>query len=76
MFTVILKRDGRAVPYDKNKIEHVVYKAMEACSRGNHEESARIADIVEQRLKITAHIGGTQVAVFGTVCASLEDDTG
>ncbi|MCI6907698.1 MAG: anaerobic ribonucleoside triphosphate reductase [Clostridiales bacterium] len=50
MFTVILKRDGRAVPYDKNKIEHVVYKAMEACSRGNHEESARIADIVEQRL--------------------------
>ena len=33
MFTVISKRDGRTVPYDRSKIEAAVFKAMDACSR-------------------------------------------
>ena len=50
MFTVISKRDGRTVPYDKAKIEYAVYRAMDACSRGSHEEADRIATLVEQQL--------------------------
>ena len=50
MFTVISKRDGRTVPYDRSKIEAAVFKAMDACSRGNHEEADRIAVLVEEQL--------------------------
>ncbi|NMA08900.1 MAG: anaerobic ribonucleoside triphosphate reductase [Clostridiales bacterium] len=50
MFTTIVKRDGRVVPYDIQKIENVVYKAMEACSRADHGEASRIAKLVEEKL--------------------------
>ena len=50
MFTVISKRDGRTVPYDRSKIEYAVFRAMDACSRGNHDEAERIAEQVEERL--------------------------
>ena len=35
MFATIIKRDGRAVAYDRSKIEVAIEKAMEAGGRKN-----------------------------------------
>lgn len=50
MFTSIVKRDGRSVPYDLGKIETAIGKAMEACKRTEPEEVRRLAVCVEQDL--------------------------
>jgi anaerobic ribonucleoside-triphosphate reductase len=50
MFTSILKRDGREVPYDITKIAHAVSKAMSAAGRNDKPESERIAQLVEDKL--------------------------
>ena len=46
----IVKRDGRKVPYDINKIAHAIEKAMVAGGRKDTEESMRLAALVEQKL--------------------------
>ncbi len=50
MFTSIVKRDGRSVPYDLGKIETAISKAMEACKRSDPEEVRRLAVCVEEDL--------------------------
>lgn len=50
MIQQIIKRDGRVVPYDINKIAGAIDKAMQACGRKGGEESMRVAKIVEQRV--------------------------
>lgn len=50
MFTTILKRDGREVPYDISKIAGAVDKAMSAAGRNEKTESERIARLVEEKL--------------------------
>jgi ribonucleoside-triphosphate reductase len=50
MFTTILKRDGRSVPYDISKVSVAIEKAMSASGRTDTDECSRLADEVERRL--------------------------
>lgn len=50
MFTTIVKRDGREVPYDIGKVAVAINKAMEASGRKGGEEGLRLARLVEQSL--------------------------
>ena len=50
LFTTIIKRDGRAVPYEKEKIALAIDKAMQACGRHDYQKSLGLADLVEARL--------------------------
>ena len=51
MIQMIVKRDGRVVPYDKEKIAMAVLSAMKASGEGSVAEAARIADAVEGTLE-------------------------
>lgn len=51
MFTTIIKRDGREVPYDITKIADAIAKAMKASFREDNGESRRMAELVEAQLK-------------------------
>ena len=50
MFTSIIKRDGREVPYDIMKVANAINKAMEASGRKSGEEGLHLAKLVEQSL--------------------------
>ena len=50
MFTTIIKRDGRRVPYDISKIEVAIEKAMSSVGRADSDEAKRLAHQVEERL--------------------------
>ncbi|WP_458863759.1 anaerobic ribonucleoside triphosphate reductase [Acidaminobacterium chupaoyuni] len=50
MFHEIIKRDGRTVPYDIEKIANAIYKAMLSCGRDDAAESRRVAQLVEDKL--------------------------
>ncbi|HUI73135.1 MAG TPA: ATP cone domain-containing protein [Spirochaetia bacterium] len=43
---MIIKRDGRAVPFDKEKITSAVYRAAVACGGRDQEEARRVTDDV------------------------------
>lgn len=47
MLTSIVKRDGRVVIYDRNKIKMAVLKAMEACNNTDFEKADEVAVAVE-----------------------------
>ena len=51
MFTTIIKRDGRRVPYDISKIEGAIEKAMSSAGRTDIDEAKRLAHQVEERLE-------------------------
>ena len=51
MIRSIIKRDGRRVLYDQNKIANAVLRAMEAAKEGNAEDAARVANAVQDRLE-------------------------
>ena len=51
MFTTIIKRDGRRVPYDISKIEGAIEKAMSSAGRADIDEAKRLAHQVEERLE-------------------------
>ncbi len=46
MVDMIIKRDGRAVPFDREKITSAVYRAAVACGGRDKEESERITEDV------------------------------
>ena len=50
MFATIIKRDGRAVAYDRSKIEIAIEKAMEAGGRKNAGQAQRLAELAEEKL--------------------------
>ena len=50
MFATIIKRDGRAVAYDRSKIEVAIEKAMEAGGRRNAGQAQRLAELAEDKL--------------------------
>ena len=50
MFTKIIKRDGREVEYDLDKIVGAISKAMEASQSSDEGESLRMAKLVEAQL--------------------------
>ena len=51
MKQMIIKRDGRVVPYDKEKIAMAVLRAMRASGEGTVGDAARVADDVERRIE-------------------------
>ena len=51
MIQMIVKRDGRIVPYDKEKIAMAVLRAMKASGEGTVADAARIAEAVESTLE-------------------------
>ncbi|MBE5780367.1 MAG: anaerobic ribonucleoside triphosphate reductase [Clostridiales bacterium] len=50
MFTTIIKRDGRTVPYDIQKIADAIGKAMAASGRKDDGQSIKLAQDCEARL--------------------------
>ena len=51
MIHSIIKRDGRVVLYDQNKIASAVLRAMEAVHEGNADDAARVANAVQDKLE-------------------------
>ena len=51
MIRSIIKRDGRRVLYDQNKIASAVLRAMEAAQEGDAEGAARVANAVQSELE-------------------------
>lgn len=56
MIQSIIKRDGRVVLYDQNKIAGAILKAMEVSGEGDASDAARVANDVERMLE--GHFGG------------------
>ena len=52
MIQSIIKRDGRVVLYDQNKIAGAILKALEAAQEGNAADAARVANDVQRDLEI------------------------
>ena len=56
----IRKRDGREVPFDRDKIEHAIFAAFKASgSAKGHETSAILAERVVQEMENDENISGT-----------------
>ena len=51
MIQSIIKRDGRVVLYDQNKIAAAILKALEASHEGNAADAARVANDVQLELE-------------------------
>ena len=51
MIQSIIKRDGRVVLYDQNKIAGAILKALEASAEGNAADAARVANDVQRELE-------------------------
>ena len=51
MIQSIIKRDGRVVLYDQNKIASAILKALEAAGEGDAADAARVANNVQQELE-------------------------
>ena len=51
MIQSIIKRDGRVVLYDQNKIAGAILKALEASHEGNAADAARVANDVQRELE-------------------------
>ena len=51
MIQSIIKRDGRVVLYDQNKIAAAILKALEASGEGNAADAARVANDVQRELE-------------------------
>ena len=53
MIHSIIKRDGRVVLYDQNKIAAAILKSLEAAGEGNAADAARVANDVQRSLETT-----------------------
>lgn len=51
MITNVIKRDGRVVPYDEEKIIKAVLKALEASDTGDLEDAARITKRIRKKFE-------------------------
>ena len=51
MIQSIIKRDGRVVLYDQNKIASAILKALEAAQEGDASDAARVANDVQRELE-------------------------
>lgn len=50
MDTVVIKRDGRVVPFDAERITQAIYKAMKAVGNGTYEDAQAVSLQVQKRL--------------------------
>ena len=55
MIQSIIKRDGRVVLYDQNKIASAILRSLEAASEGNAADAARVANDVQRELETRFH---------------------
>ena len=62
MIRSVIKRDGRSVLYDQNKIAQAILKAMESAHEGDATCAARVANAVEAELE-TAFSGGNAPSI-------------
>ena len=53
MIQSIIKRDGRVVLYDQNKIASAILRALEVSGDGNAADAARVANNVQRELEAT-----------------------
>lgn len=51
MIQSIIKRDGRVVLYDQNKIASAILRSLEASGEGNAADAARVANDVQRDLE-------------------------
>ena len=51
MIQSIIKRDGRVVLYDQNKIAAAILRALEVSGDGNAADAARVANDVQRELE-------------------------
>ena len=51
MIQSIIKRDGRVVLYDQNKIAAAILRSLEAAKEGNAADAARVANDVQRDLE-------------------------
>ena len=51
MIQSIIKRDGRVVLYDQNKIASAILRSLEASHEGNAADAARVANDVQRELE-------------------------
>ena len=51
MIQSIIKRDGRVVLYDQNKIAAAILRSLEASGDGNAADAARVANDVQRELE-------------------------
>ena len=51
MIHSIIKRDGRVVLYDQNKIAEAILKALEAAREGDASDAARVSNAVQSALE-------------------------
>ena len=51
MIQSIIKRDGRVVLYEQNKIASAILRALEASHEGNAADAARVANDVQRELE-------------------------
>ncbi|MGA2764220.1 MAG: ATP cone domain-containing protein [Spirochaetia bacterium] len=58
MVDMIIKRDGRAVPFDREKITSAVYRAAVACGGRDKEEAQRVTEDVLAMLSARRDPGG------------------
>ncbi len=51
MMTQIVKRNGKLVPFDKEKIAQAIYKATQAVGKTDQKKSEELSDIVVTALE-------------------------
>ena len=61
MIQSIIKRDGRVVLYDQNKIASAILKALEASGDGNAADAARVANDVQRDLEVHFTTGSPNI---------------
>ncbi len=64
MIQMIIKRDGRVVPYDREKIALAVLRAMKASGEGTVADAARVAEAVESALESRCGAEPPQIEVI------------
>ncbi len=64
MIQMIIKRDGRIVPYDREKIALAVLRAMKASGEGTVADAARVAEAVESALESRCGAEPPQIEVI------------
>jgi len=58
MITKIIKRDGREVPFNLEKIANAVFKAAQAVGGSDYDEAMALACEVSEKLEMESHASG------------------
>ncbi len=64
MIQSIIKRDGRVVLYDQNKIASAILRALEAAGEGDAADAARVANDVQRELEGSFNNGSPNIEVI------------